>query len=272
VFIDTHVHLQREEFASDRQQVLARAAAAGVARVVVVGYDFHSSETALSLARTRPELVATIGIHPHDAALLADARGKVTEKGRTALAGLAELARDPCVVAIGEIGLDFYRDLSPRLAQRTALSLQLELAERLGKPVVFHVRDAGSELLAFLAASGPPRQGGVWHAFGADSRGLGPDMIASARRLGLMLGIGGPVTYRNSRLPELLGQLRPEEILLETDAPWLPPEPHRGQRNEPAYLAFTAARVAEVLGVTTDELGRMTTRNAERLFGVWPRA
>ena len=167
------------------------------------------------------------------------------------------------MVALGEIGLDYYRDLSPRPAQRTALTVQLELADRLELPVIFHIRDAYAETVALVESVGVPRHGAVLHAFAGDAA-----TVSWGREHGLRLGIGGPVTYKNSQLPELLAACRPEDLLLETDAPWLPPVPHRGRRNEPAYLALVAAKLAEIYGLSVAELGRRTSRSAEELFGL----
>ncbi len=260
--IDSHVHLHRKDYAGDRADVLARAVAAGVTRFLEVGYDPASSEAAVALADREPRILATVGVHPHDATLLADADGRVTPAGREILARLRDLAGHPRVVAIGEIGLDFYRDLSPRPAQRSALILQLELAEAAGKPVVFHVRNAYPETLALVDEVGVPSRGGVLHSFAGDAAA-----VAWARDRGLKLGIGGPITYKNSALPGLLGGADPAGLLLETDAPWLPPEPHRGRRNEPAYLGLIRNRLAEVLGTTPAALEAQTDASFAGLFG-----
>ncbi len=269
MLVDTHVHLNRPELAPERREILARAEQAGVGRFLEVGYDLESSEAAVALAAADRRVAAAVGIHPHDAALLADGQGRLTADGERRLERLEALARGGRVVAVGEIGLDFYRDLSPRPAQRTALTVQLALADRLGLPVVLHVRDAYPETLALLAAVGWPRQGGVLHAFSGDA-----ETARTAREHGLRLGIGGPVTYRNSRLPGIVAASRPEDLLLETDAPWLPPVPHRGRRNEPSFLRLTAEAVAGILGATLEEIATATTRGCAGLFGgdeaAWP--
>jgi len=262
---DTHLHLGREEFAGDRPAVLARAAAAGVHRFLEVGYDPESSAAAVALARRDDRFRAAVGIHPHDAAHLADAGGRLSPTGEALLTELRELAADPAVVAVGEIGLDFYRDLSPRPAQYAAFRAQLALARELDRPVILHVRDAYREALAVLAGDGLPAAGGVLHSFAGDR-----ETAERALALGLRLGIGGPVTYRNSRLPPVVAALPPERLLLETDAPWLPPHPHRGKRNEPALLAQTAAVVADILGMTPAALAAVTERNVSAQFG-WER-
>lgn len=260
--IDSHVHLNRREFAPDAGEVVARARQEGVSGFLNVGYDLISSRESIALAAADPGILATVGIHPHDALLLADEQGNMTAQGDRALDALAELAADPSVVAIGEIGLDFYRDLSPRPAQQTALTAQLALAESVDLPVVFHVRDAWPEILEHIDGCGVPRRRGVLHSF---SGGL--EAVAWARERGFLLGIGGPVTYKNSQLPVLVAQAGLDMVLLETDAPWLPPVPYRGQRNEPAYLPHTLRKVAEVLDLDPVVVDRRTTESFCRLFG-----
>jgi TatD DNase family protein len=260
--IDSHVHLNRPEFAADRADVLERAEAAGVRLFLEVGYDLESSVAAVALAERDARCVAAVGVHPHDATLIAGEDGRPTASGRDILARLRELARHPRVVAVGEIGLDFYRDLSPRPAQRRALLDQLSLAAETDRPVIFHTRDAYPELTELLDREGVPTAGAVLHAFAGDAAAL-----AWARRRGLLVGIGGPVTYKNAALPDVLAEASLDDILLETDAPWLPPVPHRGQRNEPALLAHTRDRLAALFDVSADEVERRTDRNFARLFG-----
>ena len=260
--IDSHVHLNRLELAAESSQVLDRARQAGVLGFLNVGYDLVSSRESMALAASDPRILATVGIHPHDALMLADGQGSLTAEGEAALTELAEMAADPRVVAIGEIGLDFFRDLSPRPAQRAALTAQLALADKVGLPVVFHVRDAWSEILAHIDKCGVPRAQGVLHSFSGNA-----DSVAWARERGFLLGIGGPVTYKNSQLPALVAQAGVDMILLETDAPWLPPVPFRGKRNEPSYLPFTLKKVAEILAMDPDAVARRTTESFCRLFG-----
>ncbi len=263
--IDSHVHLHRADFATDRAEVLARAAAAGVSGFLEIGYDPPSCEAAVRLAGSDPRVLAAVGIHPHDAAILADAEGNPTAGGREVLTRLRALAAHPRVVAIGEIGLDYYRDLSPRPAQHTALTLQLELAAEMALPVVFHIRDAYPQTRALVEAVGIPARGAVLHSFAGDRT-----MVEWAREHGLLLGIGGPVTYKKSALPTVLEGVSPDGVLLETDAPWLPPVPYRGKRNEPAYLVHTRDHLAGVLGTTPDDLNARTDANFARLFGRMP--
>ncbi|MHB8080140.1 MAG: TatD family hydrolase [Candidatus Krumholzibacteriia bacterium] len=262
MLVDSHLHLGRADYAADREAVLARAEAAGVTRFLEVGYDLESSERAAALAGADGRFRAAVGIHPHDAARLAGPDGRLAPDADAVLARLAALAAGPRVVAIGEIGLDFFRDLSPRPAQVAAFRAQLALAGRLGLPVILHVRDAYPEALALLEAEGLPERRGVLHAFAGDA-----SSAAWARRHGFRLGIGGPVTYRHSLLPDLLRGVAPDDLLLETDAPWLPPQPHRGRRNEPAWLRLTAEAVAGLCGLPLEELAARTTAACEALFG-----
>jgi TatD DNase family protein len=256
VLVDTHAHLHDPAFDADRPAVLARARGAGVARFLTIGTDVGTSEAAVALAQADTDVHAAVGIHPHDA-LTAD---------ETALERIAALARAPRVVAIGEIGLDYYRDLSPRPVQRTALVVQLRLARAVGKPVLLHCREAHADLLDVCEAEGIAAVGGILHCFSGD--------LGVARRgldLGLLISIAGPVTYPNARrLADVVRVLPLDRLVVETDCPYLPPQPWRGQRNEPAYLPVTAARVAELLGVPASTVAAATTENAARLLGLPP--
>jgi TatD DNase family protein len=254
VLFDTHAHLHGPEFDADRGAVLDRARAAGVARVLTVGTDPETARAAVALAGAEPDVFAAVGIHPHDAARADEA----------ALAEIAALARGPKVVAVGEIGLDYYRDLAPRDAQARAFRAQVALARAAGKPVLLHCREAHADLLATLEAEGPDGPGGIMHCFSGDL-----EIARRALALGLSLSIAGPVTYPNARrLAAVVQALDPARLVLETDCPYLPPQPWRGKRNEPAYLAATAARVAALRGEEPSRLAAQTTRNACRLLGV----
>lgn len=251
---DTHAHLHVPEFADDLPAVLERARAAGVQRLVTIGTDVGTTTAAIALAAELDGVWATAGIHPHDAA----------EADEIAFAEIERLAHDPHVVAIGEIGLDFFRNLSPRDAQERTFRHLLDLARRLGKPAVMHCRDAHAETLAILEDEGVREIGGIMHCFSGD--------VAIARRcldLGLVISLAGPVTYPSARaLPAVARFVPADRLVLETDCPFLPPQGHRGRRNEPAYLALTAARVAELRGEPLDTLGPRTSDNARRLFRV----
>jgi TatD DNase family protein len=254
VLVDTHAHLHDPAFDADRPAVITRARAVGVARFLTIGTDVETSGAAVVLAESEADVYAAVGIHPHDART-ADA---------AALERIAALARAPRVVAVGEIGLDYYRDLSPRTVQRTALVAQLRLARTVGKPVLLHCRDAHADLLDVCGAEGVGAAGGILHCFSGD--------LAVARRgldLGFLISIAGPVTYPSARrLAEVVRALPLDRLVVETDCPYLPPQPWRGQRNEPAYLPVTAARVAELLGVPVSTVAAATTENAARLLSL----
>lgn len=249
---DTHAHLHFPEFAGDLDAVLARARAAGVRRMVTIGTDVATSRAAAALAAREPDVWASVGIHPHEAA----------DADEAALAEIERLASAPRVVAIGETGLDFFRDRSPREAQVRAFTAQVALARRLGKPVLVHCRDAHAETLARLAADGPLERGGIMHCFSGD--------VALARRcieLGLLVSLAGPVTYpKPGALPDVARAIPVDRLVVETDCPFLPPQPYRGKRNEPAYLAITAARVAELRGEPLADLAGRMSENARALF------
>ena len=249
---DTHAHLDFPQFDGDREEVIARALAAGVGSIINVGADLASSRRAVALAEAHPQIYAAVGVHPHDAKTLTD----------EVLKELRELAQHPKVIAIGEIGLDFYRDLSPRDEQQRAFERQLALASELGKPVIIHDRQAHAEVLAILRRW--PGLRGVLHCFSGDL-----DMAHEAIEMGFYISVGGPVTFKNARrLPEIVRQLPLERLLVETDCPYLAPHPYRGKRNEPAYVRLVAQKVAELKGVPLERVARVTTANARQLFGL----
>lgn len=260
---DTHTHLDFPHFDNDRERVIERAATAGVGAMVNVGADLASSRAAVALAEAYPQVYAAVGVHPHDAKI-------VTEEMLGELEALASHSR---VVAIGEIGLDFYRDLSPRGKQRQAFKQQLALASEVGKPVIIHDRQAHKEVMGILrhrvegghqpsAMSHKPK--GVLHCFSGDLA-----MAREAIEQGFYISIAGPVTFENARrLRELVRQLPLEKLLVETDCPYLTPHPHRGRRNEPAYVKLVAQEVAQIKGLSLEEVARITSDNAQALFAL----
>jgi TatD DNase family protein len=253
VLIDTHLHLYRQEFGEEQKIVRARAEAAGVCAFLHVGYNAETIDLAQELADGDPWSFASAGLHPHDAADWDDRlEGKIR--------ALADAGK---IVAIGECGLDYYRDLSPRDAQDHAFRAQIRLARECDLPMIHHVRDAWPEARAVLEEEGLPPRRGVFHAFAGDA-----DFARWAVGEGYRLGIGGVLTYRNAHLPEAIDGLPAEALFLETDAPWLPPQPWRGRRNEPAYLRHTAAVLAEKLGLSLDELSGVWAAEFERVFRV----
>lgn len=252
---DSHAHLNHERYQADRPQVLARARAAGVRGIVNVGYDAGSSALAVALAEAEPDLYAAVGVHPHDAeALTGDL-----------LRTLRDLARQPSVVAVGETGLDFYRNLSPRGSQLDAFCRHLELAGELGKPVIVHDRDAHEEVLDTLARHAPRDLRVVLHCFSGDE-----DVLAEAAARGYWVGIAGNVTYpRSDVLRRVAMRVPRHRLLLETDCPYLPPQQYRKRgRNEPACLRETLQAVARLRGEDVTTLERRTEQNASDVFGL----
>jgi TatD DNase family protein len=252
---DTHAHLHFPDYADDLDAVLERARGAGVRGMVTIGTDRESNQAVVEMARRVPDVWATVGIHPHDAG----------DAGEADFAEMEKLARSEAkVIGFGEMGLDFYRNLSPPEAQREVFRRQISMARELGKPLVIHCRDAHDETLAILAEERAREIGGVMHCFSGD--------VQIARRcldLGLFISLAGPVTYKNARaLPEVARFVPEDRLVVETDCPYLPPTPHRGKRNEPAYVALTADFVAGLRGVSPDALGAAVTANASTLFGI----
>jgi TatD DNase family protein len=252
---DTHAHLHFPEFAADLDAVLTRARAAGVGAMVTIGTDRETNPAAVRLAEELAGVYASVGIHPHDAAEATDAD----------FAAMEELARASAkVVALGEMGLDFFRNLSPPEVQERVFRRQLALARRLGKPVVVHCRDAHAETLAILADERIAETGGVMHCFSGDL-----EVAKRCLDLGLLISLAGPVTYKNARaLPDVARFVPADRLVVETDCPFLPPQPYRGQRNEPAHVKLTAARVAELRGADPESLAAAMSDNAARLFRV----
>jgi TatD DNase family protein len=252
---DTHAHLHFPEFVADLDAVLARARTAGLRGLVTIGTDVETSRAAIDLAAAHADVYAAVGVHPHDA-------GGADE---AALGEIERLARSsPRVVAIGEMGLDFFRNLSPRDAQERVFRWQLDLCRRLGKPALIHCREAHAETLAICLAERVSEIGGIMHCFSGDA-----DVARRCLDLGLLISLAGPVTYPNARkLPEVARLTPADRLVVETDCPFLPPQPYRGKRNEPAYVAITAARVAELRGEPLERLADQTTANARELFRV----
>jgi TatD DNase family protein len=252
MLIDSHAHLEMDAFDDDRDAVIGRAAAAGLTAIITVGTTISDCEKAVSLARLYPSVFVAVGIHPHE----------VKGIGAGTYDALRVLARQEKVVAIGEIGLDFFHDLSPREVQLRRFAEQLDLAEELDLPVIIHDREAHAETLTILRQR-KGRLRGVLHCFSGDAA-MSRECIA----LGFHLSVAGPVTYRKSdQLRAAVREIPAERLLVETDAPYLAPQPWRGKRNEPAYVVETARCLAEIRGMAAGELERLTEENTRRLFG-----
>jgi len=254
MLIDSHAHITHPLLAREIDDVLLRAAQAGVAAIVTVGYDAASNREVARLVDEKPGICAAVGIHPHDAKM---ATAVVLEE-------MAELATHQRVVAIGETGLDFYRDLSPRDAQEIAFIEQIHLARELGLPLIVHSRQAHEETLRILRREGGGELRGVMHCFSGD--------LSFARRcieLGLYIGIAGNVTFpKATKIHTVAGKAPLERLLVETDCPWLAPQQHRGKRNEPAYVRLVAEKVAELRGASFEQIAQATSANARELLSV----
>jgi len=251
MLVDTHAHLQWASFDKDREKVISRAREVAVEYIVNIGFDVDGSREAIESAENHKGLFATIGIHPHRASQLNE---NVLDK-------LRKLAENPKVVAIGEIGLDYYRNLSPREAQKKALEAQLFLAEELKLPVVIHDREAHTDTLDMLSKF-KGRIKGIMPCFSGNR-----EMAEQCVKSDFYISFAGPVTFHNAhKLHEIAKWIDLDKILLETDSPWLAPQDMRGKRNEPAFLPFIARKIAKLKGISTDELTEATTDNAKEIF------
>jgi TatD DNase family protein len=253
--IDSHCHLDDKQFHRDREAVIQRARVAGIELMLAIGSGPPDLEAGLRLAEAWPEIYATVGVHPHDAA----------RADESTWARLAELLRRPKVLAVGEIGLDYHYDFSPRPAQREAFIQQLRLAREAGKPVVIHTREAWPATLALLREHWQPAGlPGIMHCFSE-----GPPEALQVVEMGFYVSFAGVVTYPKALRVQQAARRTPlERVLVETDAPYLPPEPYRGKRNEPAWVEATARRLAELRGESFEQLAAATTANFRRLFGL----
>jgi TatD DNase family protein len=254
VLIDSHAHLELPPLVHETAKVIERASLAGVAAIVCVGIDLDDAERTLDIVDQFDQVFACLGFHPHNA----------KDVGVHGLVEMEKLAQHSKVVGYGEIGLDFFRNLSPRDRQKGVFQDQISLAKSLAKPIVVHLRNAYDEGLLMLEQAAPFEHGGVIHCFSGDTL-----HAARALDLGFHISIPGTVTYKkNDALRTIVKGLPEERLLLETDCPFLAPEPLRGKDNEPAYISHTAATVAAVRNVSFQEIARITTTNALRLFGL----
>jgi TatD DNase family protein len=260
-FTDTHCHLDFYDFDPDRRVVLAHAREAGLSRLLVPAIDLVSSRSAIQLAESHADVYAAVGVHPNSS----------SEWQRGTLGTLRELASHPKVVAIGEIGLDYYRDRAPRDHQREVFRVQLALARELALPVIIHVRNSRpsdraciDDVISILSAWEPGVEWqGVVHSYSGDET-----EAKALMALGFYIGITGPITYKSAAaLKDLVATLPLERLLIETDSPFLPPHPYRGQRNEPAYVVKVAEKIAELRQAPLESIASQTTANAARLFG-----
>jgi TatD DNase family protein len=250
VLVDTHCHLGDTAFAGDVALVVERAAQAGVGHVVVIGESRAAADRAMALAAEHAHLSATAGVHPHTA----------SEWSTATAAWLTETVRDQRIVAVGEMGLDYHYDHSPRETQQRAFDAQLAVAASAGKPAVIHAREADDDVAAMLR--GHPRTVAILHSWSS-----GPALLETALALGHYVSFSGMVTFKSWSQDDALRTVPLDRLLMETDAPYLAPVPYRGKRNEPAFVVEVARRVAEVRGLAFEELAAITTANAVRVFG-----
>jgi len=249
--IDSHCHLDFDHYNGRRNDVVAAAKLAGVHTIINIGVDLATSRRSVELAERFDNIFATVGVHPHDSKTLDDANFEA----------IKELAGHKKVKAIGEIGLDFYRDHSPRDVQRRAFARQLELAIDLEMPVVIHTREAFRDTVDIVKPYTQALEGGVFHCFPGDI-----DQAQEVFDLGFHISVGGTITYKKSTSAVMVAQVPLERVLLETDAPFLTPVPFRGKTNSPAYIPYVCRRLAELHNSSADEVERITDINTQKLF------
>jgi TatD DNase family protein len=252
MLIDSHSHLEMPEFKKDLEEVIQRAKASGVEYIFTVGTEEKDWMRALEIAHSHPSIYAILGVHPHNTKEIDD----------QTYSTLKQLCRNEKVKAYGEIGLDFYRNLSPRDVQLNRFWEQIELAKELRLPIVVHDREAHQETLEILKSEKAEECGGIIHCFSGDYR-----MAKECLEMGFYISIPGSITFKNAeRFQEIIRRRPLESLLIETDAPFLAPVPFRGKRNEPSYIRYTAQKVAEIKNVSFEKVAEVTTENASRVF------
>ncbi|SMB86868.1 TatD DNase family protein [Desulfonispora thiosulfatigenes DSM 11270] len=254
MLFDTHAHLEDKRFADDYEQVIKRAKEAGVKYILDVGCDEEGAKKAVFLADNFPNVYAAIGLHPHDAKIGDERLWQEFYK----------LAEHPKVVALGEMGLDYYYDYSPREVQQEVFRRQIQMAKELNKPIIVHDREAHQDSFDIVVEEGAKEVGGVFHAYSGSI-----EMAKEIMKLNFYISIGGPVTFKNANKLLNVAEFIPlDRLLIETDCPYLTPHPHRGKRNEPAYVKLVAEKIAELKGITFEEVAKASLENAKRLFKI----
>lgn len=251
--IDTHTHLDFDRFDGDREDVILRALDAQVAAMLTIGVDYKTSLAAVRLAEENAPVFAAVGVHPHDAKEMTDEQ----------FDELAALLSHPRVLAIGEVGLDYHYDYSPRDVQRRVFRRFLDLAEETQKPLIIHTREADDDVLELLREKQRSGWRGVFHCFSGDEA-----MAKKVVDMGFYISFTGNITFKNSRAVDVLKSIPIERLLVETDCPFMAPEPFRGKRNEPAYVVYVARKMAEVKELPFETIARITTQNAVNLFDI----
>lgn len=254
MFIDTHVHLNADQYEEDLQEVIDRALEARVEKMVVIGFDRKTINRTMQLIEQYDFVYGVIGWHPVDA----------IDCTQQDLDWIEELAAHPKIVGIGETGLDYYWDKSPKEVQQALFRKQIQLAQKLGLPIIIHNRDATGDVVQILREENAASVGGVMHCFSGS--------VETAREciaMNFMISLGGPVTFKNARLPkEVATEIPLEHLMIETDAPYLAPHPHRGKRNEPSFVPLVAEEIARLKGLTIEEIAQATTANAKIFLGL----
>ncbi|MBT2719132.1 TatD family hydrolase [Bacillus sp. ISL-57] len=254
MLFDTHVHVNAEQFNEDLEDVIGRAKEAGVDNMVVVGFDRPTIIRAMELIETYDFMYAAVGWHPVDAI-------DMTEDD---LQWIEELSNHPKVVAIGEMGLDYHWDKSPKDVQMEVFRKQIRLAKKVGLPIIIHNREATADIVNILKEEEASRVGGIMHCFSGSA-----ETALECINMNFYISLGGPVTFKNAKKPKEVAAAVPlDRLLIETDCPYLAPHPYRGKRNEPSYVKLVAEQIAEIKQLTIEEVSKATTKNAKKLFGI----
>ncbi|HWO76063.1 MAG TPA: TatD family hydrolase [Bacillus sp. (in: firmicutes)] len=254
MLFDTHVHLNDKQFEEDLNEVIERALQKDVKNMVVVGFDRKTIERAINLAETYDFIYASVGWHPVDAI-------DMTEED---LELLETLSAHPKVVALGEMGLDYHWDKSPKEVQHDVFRKQIRLAKKVNLPIIIHNRDATEDVVNILREEGANEVGGIMHCFSGSV-----EIAKQCLDLNFYISLGGPVTFKNAKKPKEVAEAIPlDKLLIETDCPYLAPHPYRGKRNEPSYVSLVAEEIATIKGITYEEVTAQTTANAKKLFGI----
>ena len=254
MLFDTHVHVNAEQFNEDLEDVIERAKDAGVVNMVVVGFDRPTIIRAMELIETYDFMYAAVGWHPVDAI-------DMTEDD---LQWIEELSNHPKVVAIGEMGLDYHWDKSPKDVQMEVFRRQIRLAKKVGLPIIIHNREATADIVNILKEEEASRVGGIMHCFSGSA-----ETALECINMNFYISLGGPVTFKNAKKPKEVAAAVPlDRLLIETDCPYLAPHPYRGKRNEPSYVKLVAEQIAEIKQLTIEEVSQATTENAKKLFGI----